>query len=60
MTKLTTAQLKKEYLMYYDMINKTDCFGVGDLLMLDKLEKELRNRGYDIEEGRECRIVKVD
>ncbi len=42
----TTKKIKKEYQVYYDLINNPDyaCYNTRDIIFLDSLEEELSKR----------------
>jgi hypothetical protein len=43
---------------YWSCIYVTDCYGVNDLLLLDRYLEELSNRGYTIDEDSRLNIEK--
>ena len=58
LSKVPIKELKDEYMHYFDMVKKTQCYGVKDTIMFYKLEDELNRRGYVIEE--DCKIYKEE
>ena len=46
--KMTTKELKEEYLACSQVIDKIECFSTHDLLWRDSVESELIRRGWGV------------
>lgn len=48
--RLSDEELKEYYKSLWEAVNVSDCFSAYDVLLLHKLEGELRRRGYEVRE----------
>lgn len=57
---MTNKQLKEAYYEYNYIINLANngagCYGVKDIMMLEALEKEINDRGGEIENTKRVRL----
>lgn len=46
--KLSDEDLVEEFKCYWDRINTITCYSTRDVLILDALEREISDRGFEI------------
>lgn len=58
--ELTDKELKEEAIALYESIYVTECYGIRDMFLYEKVLAELRNRGYTVQERIELIIEKEE